>query len=380
VCGADVRAATAEGQSRRRVYAAHPGEPLLSFNIVTSLMPLASGTTPQTYRTVLAVGLAIPVVGAILGALPFALAAAAVVVPVTYLLYLYDVNEWEDQPVPVVAAAVGLAGVLALGFTLLWRDVLLDGPVEFLNRSRGAEIDGRTLLVVGLLVPVVGEVLKQLGPLWLASRPQFDDLIDGLTFGVAAGAAFAATETLVLNHHLLLSGQNRVSDPDAALWVSLVVVAALVKPIVYGAATGIACAAYSGLGEGYDGFTPRYYRALAEAVGANVAFQVGLYLASLAGGATGAMLGLAWGLLVAVALLLRLRWLLHTALLEAALEAAQRDSVPRAASRDVGFCSECELPLLHESSFCSACGAAVRAASKASRRLNATSSSAEARS
>src|SRR5688500_11224767 len=99
-CGNDVR--TGEGVGRS--FAVHPGEPVASFNLVSSLMPLAAGSTPQTYRFALSLGLAVPVVAAVLGYLPFAFATACVVVPVVYLLYLYDVNEWEDQPITVVLA------------------------------------------------------------------------------------------------------------------------------------------------------------------------------------------------------------------------------------------------------------------------------------
>ena len=98
-----------------------------------------------------------------------------------------------------------------------------------------------SLLVLVLLVPIVSEVLKQVGPLVLAARPQFDDMIDGLTFGVAAGAAFAAAETIVVNRGLF-SSFGQVDSPNAGFWVSLILSAAVVKPIVYGAATGIAVA------------------------------------------------------------------------------------------------------------------------------------------
>jgi hypothetical protein len=373
-CGADVRTAAGGGQ-RRSVFAAHPGEPLWSFDVVTSLMPLGAGTAPQTYKLALALGLAVPLGAAVFGFLPFALATAALVVPVVYLLYLYDVNQWEDEPVPVVLGTVVFAGVLSVAFTLVWKDAILGGSVRFLARTHGTTLDVKTLLVVGLLVPVVSEVLKEAGPLWLASRDRFDDLIDGLTFGVASGAAYAAAETLVLNRELIFSGVSHYDHANVAAWVSLVVTAGLVKPIVYGSATGIACASYSGLGEGYDGFKPAYFRGLAEAIGANIAFQVGLYLTGLAAGTTGVMLGLGWGLIVAGYLVLRLRFLLHFALLEGALEATRNASTLKSSSRDIGFCPECELPLLDGANFCSACGAAVRAGSKITRRANAAPAS-----
>jgi len=42
---------------------------------------------------------------AILGAIPIAVMIAAFAVPVVYIVYLYDVNLWEDEPVTVTGAA-----------------------------------------------------------------------------------------------------------------------------------------------------------------------------------------------------------------------------------------------------------------------------------
>src|SRR4051812_21801371 len=286
-------------------------------------MPLASGTAPQTYRWALGLGILIPVLAGALGYLAFAFVAAAVVVPAIYVVYMYDVNQWEDQPVGVVLGAIGAAAALGVGFTFLWHAGILDSnisSVSFDGNGAGG-VRWSSLLVLVLLVPILGEVLKQVGPLVLASRPQFDDMIDGLTFGVAAGAAYAAAETIVVNRGLF-STFGHVDSPNTGFWVSLILSAAVVKPIVYGAATGIAVASFSGLGAGYDGFKPAYVRGLTEAVAANILFQGGLFFSSRIEGTGGAILGLVWGGLIAVALVVRLRYLLHYAVLEAALEAA----------------------------------------------------------
>lgn len=369
-CGADVRVSGPHGHHRRGSYAAHAGEPVTSFNIVTSLMPMASSTAPHTYKWALGVGLLVPVLFAISGLLPLALACAAFVVPVVYVLYLYDVNQWEDEPVPVVLGTLLVAGVLGAAFTLLWRDGILGSALAFVGRNNEAHVDAKSLLVIGLLVPIVGEALKQLGPLWLSTKARFDDMLDAVTFGVASGAAFAAAETIVLNHGIIFSGTSRFDHTNAALWISLVVTAGLLKPVIYGAASGIALAGFSGVGEGYNGFTSNYWRALVEAIAINVAFQLGLYFTGLFGGTLGVMLGLVWALVIAAAVVIRLRFVLHTALLEGALEHLTEGKVPSTASRDIAFCSECELPLLHDASFCIACGTAVRAASKITRRVN----------
>ena len=75
--GAELSAGAGAGGARRQSYALQPGEPVASFNLVTSLMPLASGRSPQTYRWALGVGILIPVVAGALGFLAFAFVAAA---------------------------------------------------------------------------------------------------------------------------------------------------------------------------------------------------------------------------------------------------------------------------------------------------------------
>jgi RsiW-degrading membrane proteinase PrsW (M82 family) len=258
-----------------------------------------------------------------------------------------------------------------VGFTFLWHAGILDSnisSVSFDGNGAGG-VRWSSLLVLVLLVPVVGEVLKQVGPLVLASRPQFDDMIDGLTFGVAAGAAFAAAETIVLNRGLF-SDFGHIDSPNAGFWVSLILSAAVVKPIVYGAATGIAVASYSGLGAGYDGFKPGYFRGLAEALAANIALQAGLFFAARLEGTKGAVVGLVWGAIIAAVLVVRLRYLLHFAVLEAALEAAATGGELKDTAHGTAYCPSCEMPLLHGANFCVACGTSVRAGSKVTRARN----------
>ncbi|MET1007413.1 MAG: zinc ribbon domain-containing protein, partial [Propionibacteriaceae bacterium] len=260
-CGQDLRTGDL---ARRKSFAVKPDEPVASFALISSIMPRGSGERPQTYRIALTIALAVALIAAIFGALPIAVLVAAFAIPIVYIVYIYDVNLWEDEPIPVTALAFVLTGVLAALFTALW--TWLRGPLF----TPGA-IDGSgtgtpslgTFLLVALVVPVVGEAIRQVGPIILASRPEFDDLMDGLTFGVISGVAYAAFDTIV-RHWALLTGD--VVQQDPGLWVSLIFLEGFVKPLIFGTATGIACAEFSGLGRGYDGFTPRYYRGLAEAV------------------------------------------------------------------------------------------------------------------
>ena len=371
VTGAELSAGAGAGGERRQSYALQPGEPVASFNLVTSLMPLASGSAPQTYRWALGIGILIPVVAGALGYLAFAFVAAAVVVPAIYVVYMYDVNQWEDEPLGTVLGAIGAAAALGVGFTFLWHAGILDSNISSLNFDGNGSggVRWSSLLVLVLLVPVLSEVLKQVGPLVLASRPKFDDMIDGLTFGVAAGAAYAAAETIVINRGLF-SSFGHVDSPNAGFWVSLILSAAVVKPIVYGAATGIAVASYSGLGAGYDGFKPGYFRGLAEALVANIALQAGWFFAARLEGTKGAVVGLVWGAIIAAVLVVRLRYLLHFAVLESALEAAATGGELKDTARGTAYCPSCEMPLLHGANFCVACGTSVRAGSKVTRTRN----------
>ena len=143
--------------------------------------------------------------------------------------------------------------------------------------------------------------------------------------------------------------------------MSLIFLEGFVKPLIMGTATGIACAEFSGLGKGYDGFTPRYFGGLVSAILANVAYQAGGYLFSFVGSPTlGTTLQIIWGLIILGTLLLRVRVVLHTGLMEAALEKAARQGAA-GATAELQFCAHCEMPLVENASFCNACGTAVSA-------------------
>jgi hypothetical protein len=361
VCGQDLRS---PDLARRKSFAARPDEPVTSFALVSTIMPRGAGQRPQTYRIALTLALVVAMIAAIFGAMPVAVLVAAFAIPIVYIVYVYDVNLWEDEPLPVTALAFALTGALAIGFTILW--TFLRGPVPFSAPTFEGALDGApsvgTFLLVALLVPIVGEAIRQVGPVILASRPEFDDLMDGLTFGVISGVAYASFDTIV-RHWQLLTGGLQESNPG--LWVSLIFLEGFVKPLIMGTATGIACAEFSGLGRGYDGFTPRYFRGVAEAVLANVAYQAGTYLFSYSGSATlGVLLSIAWGLIILAILILRVRNVLHVGLMEAALARSARNTVAGIGGESE-FCGHCEMPLQRYAAFCNACGMAVRVRPKA---------------
>jgi hypothetical protein len=362
VCGQDQRSADF---TRRRSFAARPDEPVASFALISSIMPRGAGQRPQTYRIALTVALVVALIAAIFGAMPIAVLVAAFAVPVVYIVYIYDVNLWEDEPVLVTGLAFLLTGALTIGFTVLW--TYLRGPVPYGTTTYEGSLSAAptvgTFLLVAVVVPIVGEAIRQIGPVVLAMRPEFDDLMDGLTFGVISGVSYACFDTLT-RHWDLLTGGLQAQDPG--LWVSLIFLEGFVKPLIIGTASGIAVAEFSGLGRGYDGFTLRYFRGVGEAILANAAYQAGTYLFSFVGDATlGVILSILWGLIILAILILRVRNVLHTGLMEAALERSARAGI--GATGDLQFCSQCEMPLLEHAAFCNACGTAVRVQPKAAK-------------
>lgn len=360
-CGLDL---VPESERGKRRFALQPDEPVASFALISSIMPREAGRHPQTYRAAFTIALAAALLASLFGALPIAVLIAAFAVPVVYIVYLYDVNLWDDAPVPVVGLAFVLTGVLAALFTLLWTGWI---PLQVaLGDPSGGLVSGPqwgAFLVFALVVPIVGEAIRQLGPILLASRPKFDDLMDGVTFGIVSGLAYATADTLVRHWPLLTGG---MVEPQPGQWAALILLEGFVKPLLMGTATGLAVAEFSGLGKGYDGFTPRYYTGVALAVGVNILFATGIYLLGFVGNSALAVsLQLIWGLILLALLILRLRSVLHIGLTEAALEAAATGGVhTEAETGEQAFCAHCEMPLLAGALFCSACGSSTRARAK----------------
>ncbi|MBI4261337.1 MAG: zinc ribbon domain-containing protein [Actinobacteria bacterium] len=364
-CGDGLRG---EGRTGRGgSFAIQSAENVTQFALISTIMPHTNRRVADTYRWALIVTAAAILGLVAFGLVPAAIVAGAVLVPITYLIYLYDVNLWEDAPVPLVVGLFVVTGILSVLVSLVFfRWAFLGEFAQF----RGARVGGDgvsipidALLIFAVLLPIVAEVAKQIGPVFLAGRPQFDDMIDGLTFGIAAGTAYAAAETLVV-FWPVITGDATIGS-GLSLWTTVVLNLMLIKPLIYGTATGIAVAAYSGRGEGYDGFTPSYWANLAFAMGANVLYWLGNHLLSYA--AFGELLGMLWGLGILAVLVIRARVLLHTALLEAALEDAAKEHPARGAG-EMGWCPECEMPILSGALFCVACGESLRATTGPARR------------
>lgn len=361
-CGTDLLTGDTD---RTRQFASHPGESVFSLNLITSIMPHASGNAPQVFRFALLTAVATPIFLTLTGFLAIGLVSAVVSVPILYLFYFYDANEWEDQPILVVSIIMGVSAVLGISAQII-QDVLVDSdPIRSMSQGR---FDSSELLV-GIVAAASTILLAQVGPVILARLPKFDDLIDGLTFGVAAGSAFAAGESLTTSWKFVATTGLRTPSNDTLLWLVKVLELGLLRPIIIGAAVGLVVAAFAGIGDGPGRLNSNYVRTNLTSFGLLVVWQFGyLVIDRVADGGARSLIGLAWASIVAALLILRLRFVLHVALIEAASEAAARGSALQSANKGIGFCPECSMPLMDGANFCSSCGTSVRAHSKLSRR------------
>ena len=138
--------------------------------------------------------------------------AAAILVPLVTVIYLYDVDVYEDEPIRVVA------------FTFLWGAItgaLFSFAISQLFPVTAASLVGGSALgggappfpwVRGVIAPILSVLIMIAGPLVLLPYKRFNDVLDGATFGVASGVAFVGAQTLVTSLSLFESGLRPVGD------------------------------------------------------------------------------------------------------------------------------------------------------------------------
>jgi hypothetical protein len=110
-------------------FVAAPHEHRWTPRITSTLFVRLPRRSLLAFRGALAAGLAIAVACTLLGYFPFALVIAAVLVPVLLVLYLYDVDVYEDAPAPVVLLTLisGAAGGVVTGRSPVARSALRPG-------------------------------------------------------------------------------------------------------------------------------------------------------------------------------------------------------------------------------------------------------------
>lgn len=328
-------------------FAAHPGEVVLQPSVLTTIFPHLGRERVGEFQWALLVGLGLIVVLYFTGLVAAAILMAAVLVPILYVMYLYDARVYRDTPIPVLGWTLGAGAVLGVIVTVAIDSIAPSTP---LVRSSpfGPSIDMTGLLVFLVGVPILIEIVKPLPTLILRRSKAFPESIDGLVFGIAAGLGYAAAETIVHTASVIADGGIRGGPGN---WIYELVTIAIFMPLLHGSTTGLIVAALWRRGGAMGRLA---IGGIVAALLGHVAFAVGSEL--LGGSGQPQLIVLGWQAIVVGALLLTVRVTLHKALLEEV--------------SDLGLamfdCPNCDSHVT-AAAFCPVCGMALSASPRSGR-------------
>jgi hypothetical protein len=357
-CGAPLTEDFDGRSSARSHFAAAPHEHVALPAIVSSLFPQLPRSSHMGFRVALLTGSAVTV-GLAAGRLfPLGLIAAAMLLPLVVVLYLIEVNVYEDEPVwalgPTLAwgAATGVGfGILAIGITPSFGSLFVHGA-------------SRYLVGQGLVLPFCGLLVLLVGPLILLRYHRFNSVLDGVTFGACTAAAFGGAEAVAYGFHVLANGLR----PDGAVlpWIWRLLSLGLAMPVLTMGAAAAACAAlwlrYRAPARDAEALGPLGHPALAVPAAALLVMGGAVGETFLPAGAW-----LGWLVVFDLVVIVLLRRAIHVGLLEESLQ------IP------IGpefICPNCgQLTARH--TFCGQCGISLQALPKLSGPAGATPPAAE---
>lgn len=330
---------------RMHAYAASPGEHVLRPALISTLFPHLAHRHAHLFREAFGVGVLIVILLAALQLYTSALIAAAVLLPILYGLYLYEVEVYEQEPVGVMMATFAVGAALGVGYALV--------SAHFSGTALSGTVKGP--FISGVVQPVIAQLLMLAGPLLLLSRAHFNEPLDGLTFGVSAALGFTLAAVLTGYWHTFTAPLQGVGSISATE-VLRVLRAGILVPVVNACTTATIttmlwrerCAT---AGQRRAGGWLGINAVIAVAFAAQMALGLAsYYIGSLVG------LVLLWAFAAAL-LLVWLRVLVHHALLDERTTLAIGSLAP---------CPECHrlVPAMH---FCPACGVHRHAARKQDR-------------
>ena len=191
---------------RRSQFAAAPEELALGIHLST-LFPQLPRADMATFQLVLIIGVAAIVGLAAFGFFPLAFAAALVLVPLMMVLYVWDVDVYEDEPLRVMIYTAGW-GIVTGAIVGLAIRVLLPAGEGLL-----VETSTTTIVTRGIVIPLIGAALMLAGPLVLLPYRKFNDVLDGATFGATTAATFVAAQAFTQALELFGGGLRPAGDP-----------------------------------------------------------------------------------------------------------------------------------------------------------------------
>lgn len=341
-CGAHL---TRGDAARQHAFAAVPSEPVVHLSIVSTLFPHLPHRRGGAFRWALLIGSAAVVILAALHLFAPATIAAAFLLPVLYLLYLYEVEVYESEPWLLITATMVAGAVLGYAFTSVTGEA-----VASLEISRDV---GTSVLVAGVVLPIVAQALMLIGPLFLYFfRSGLREPLDGFTFGAASALGF--TLTMMLTAVWPLLGGPLVGSGSPLDWALRLLNTGILLMLVNASTTSVVTAsvwlARYDLRHASRGWVASVLATVVVATGAQVILGI------LSVVVPDLVLQVAIRAIAAVALLMYVRLVIHQSLLA---EGAAHEIGPDAA------CPECHR-IVPTMLFCPACGVA-RAAAKQTR-------------
>ena len=236
-CGARLdQGQASKRQHTRRSFAAAPDEPAWALRLTSTLFPQLPARDLGAFRVALGSGISLIVMLGVAGLFSVGLTAAAVLVPLLTLLYCYDVDIYEDEPLRVVGLTMawGLFAGIGLGLAL--------GHLELPLQAHGWEqLTDASVATRVFLVPLASLTLALIGPLVLLRFPRFNDVLDGVTFGAASAVTLWCATMLVAAWPLTEVGLR--PDQDAGLWTLRLVELGVLVPTIAASSVGWAAGA-----------------------------------------------------------------------------------------------------------------------------------------
>src|SRR6202795_3005449 len=230
-CGAHLITAST---TRTHAFAAVPSERVAHPSIISTLFPHLPHRRGGAFRWALISGGAAVLLLASLHLFAPATVAATFLLPVLYLLYLYEVEVYEDEPWLLIAATMITGAVLGYAFSRFAGD-----SVSRLNLTGDRE---NAFVLAGVAIPIVGQVLMLAGPLFLyLVRPRYREPLDGLTFGAASALGFTLTSSLVAFWPLI--GGPLVATGAPLDWSLRLLRAGILISLINASTTGLITAA-----------------------------------------------------------------------------------------------------------------------------------------
>ncbi len=357
LCGLTLKehGSSGPGWLRIKAYGASPGEHLLRPNIVSSLFPRLSASS----RTPFLLGLGV-LLAALLAATLFRLPAALITVaalglPLLFLIYLQESDVFDDVPTGTLVATAGLGIGLGVGWVLLTGAVV----AQAYDVGLGAGIAGSRILRDGLGIPVAN-LLLMLAPAVVVRliRPGQRESLDGFAIGALGALMFTAVAQMTRLAPQFAGGMVAKARPMSGL---------MVEAGIRGIAVPLTAAAVGGLiGTALWFARPvnkkdqhRNYVRIALTVFTLVVLTMYALLGLVDVARFPQILQLALHLAVSAVAVLALRIGLQLALLHEAHDEILSD--------EPLLCTQCG-HVVPDMAFCVACGAAIRASSRSSRK------------